>query len=63
MADNKPTWYRLPERLPVNCPYCGQRIRMVPSDGASAYYECKKDGLLVLPPDGRLRKAPSNWSN
>jgi hypothetical protein len=40
----------------VNCPYCGQRLTLVPSDGPTAYYACPKDGLLVLPPDGRIKK-------
>jgi hypothetical protein len=42
---------------PLNCPYCGQTLVSVPSDGPTAYYQCGKDGLLMLPPDGRLRKA------
>lgn len=43
--------------LPLNCPYCGQKLVSVPSDGPTAYYQCEKDGLLVLPPDGPLRRA------
>lgn len=56
MGEDHPTWYRLPPELPVQCPYCGKRVKLVPSDGDVAYYECEKDGLLVLPPDGRLRR-------
>lgn len=46
----------LPTDVPLNCPYCGARLTNVPSDTSVAFYECPKDGLLVLPPDGRLRK-------
>jgi hypothetical protein len=60
MDETKAAWYRLPENLPVNCPYCGQRLTLVPSDGPTAYYACPKDGLLVLPPDGRIKKAPAS---
>ncbi|HEX7895040.1 MAG TPA: hypothetical protein VF447_12670 [Terriglobales bacterium] len=58
MADDstKPKWNRLPPELPVQCPYCGKRVALVPSDGDVAYYECETDGLLILPPDGRLRR-------
>ena len=47
----------LPTDIPLNCPYCGAKLVNVPSDTSVAFYECPKDGLLVLPPDGRLRKA------
>lgn len=48
---------RLPANLAIYCLYCGQRLALVPSDGLTVYYECPKDGLLVLPPDGRMGKA------
>lgn len=47
----------LPTDIPLNCPYCGLKLVNVPSDSAQAFYECPKDGLLILPPNGRLRKA------
>ena len=47
----------LPSNIVLNCPYCGKRLVNVPSDNALAFYECATDGLLVLPPDGRLRRA------
>ena len=43
--------------LRLNCPYCGQKLVAVLADGPTAYYQCAKDGLLMLPSDGRLRKA------
>lgn len=55
MDEPKP-YTRLPISLPVNCPYCGQRTVLVPSDGSTGFYECQKDGLLMLPVDGRLRR-------
>lgn len=42
--------------LPLNCPYCGQKLVSVPSDGPTVYYQCVNDGLLILPPDGRMRR-------
>jgi len=70
-TDPLPTrWYRvkiaerqasgmhlLPADIPLNCPYCGAKLVNVPSVTAVAFYECPKDGLLVLPPHGRMRKA------
>lgn len=47
----------LPTDIPLNCPKCGQRLTNVPSDNVLAFYECPRDGLFVLPPDGRLRPA------
>ena len=52
MADTPP----LPTDIPLNCPYCGRRLVNVPADRAIAYYECATDGLLMLTPDGRLRR-------
>lgn len=60
MPDEQSRWYRLPAKLSVNCPYCGKRVTLVPSDGPTAYYQCEKDGLLILPPDGRMRRAETN---
>jgi hypothetical protein len=49
----------LPTNIPLNCPYCGGKLVNVPSDNHDSYYECQKDGLLILPPDGRMRRAES----
>jgi hypothetical protein len=61
MVDDESTAHRgrpfLPTDVPLNCPYCGQKLVNVPSDGPTAYYNCVKDGLLMMPPDGRLRRA------
>jgi hypothetical protein len=57
MIDTKNGRPPLPADIPINCPYCGQKLVLVPSDGPTAYYQCTKDGLLVLPPSGRLGKS------
>ena len=47
----------LPTDIPLNCPFCGAKLTNVPSDTSVAFYECPKDGLLVLPSDEKLRRA------
>jgi len=39
----------LPADIPLNCPYCGKRTKSLHSDGPTSYYECERDGLLMLP--------------
>lgn len=50
----------LPTDVPLNCPYCGQRVTNVPSDTGASFYECPKDGMLILPPDGRMTRVNAN---
>ena len=44
--------------IPLNCPYCGARLNYVRSEGDLAFYRCPRDGLLVMPPNGRITLVP-----
>jgi hypothetical protein len=43
----------------MNCPLCGAPIVCVRSQGDTHYYRCDRHGVLVLPPDGRIRQQPA----
>jgi hypothetical protein len=40
--------------VPLNCPKCGARLVFVRTDGDTNFYDCFKDGVVILPPHGRL---------
>ncbi len=42
--------------IPLNCPYCGARVRRIRTEGETHFYRCQKCGPLALPPDGWLRR-------
>jgi tRNA(Ile2) C34 agmatinyltransferase TiaS len=44
--------------LPLNCPTCGAAMSFVRSEGETLIYRCPRHGLLMLPPDGRIRPLP-----
>lgn len=48
----------LPTDVRINCPICGAPLAYVRSEGDVAYYRCPKDGLMVMPPNGRITAAP-----
>ena len=35
-------------KLPLNCPYCGQRLRYVKAEGGGYLYRCARDGWMRL---------------
>ena len=41
--------------LVLNCPRCGTRLAYVRADGDIEVYQCPNDGVVLLPPDGRVR--------
>ena len=44
--------------FPLNCPYCGAPLAYVRTEGDTHVYRCQRHGLLILPPDGRVRQMP-----
>ena len=42
--------------VPLNCPYCAARVKHERTEGETHYYTCARDGTLILPPEGRLRR-------
>ena len=42
----------------INCPYCGEAIIYVRTDGDTYTYKCLRHGRLILPPDGHVRQQP-----
>jgi len=40
---------------PLICPTCGSPLTYVRADSLTLIYECEKDGVVALPPDGRLK--------
>ena len=45
--------------IPINCPYCGAALIYVRTEGGTHYYRCDRHGMLMLPPDGRVRQVPA----
>jgi hypothetical protein len=45
--------------VPMNCPLCGARLTYLRTDGETYVYHYLRHGVLILPPDGRLRQQPS----
>ena len=43
---------------PVNCPYCGIRLRYTRTEVETHVYQCPKDGDLMLPPNEALQRVP-----
>jgi hypothetical protein len=44
--------------FPINCPACGAPLVYIRTEGDRHFYRCHRHGVLVLPPDGRLRQQP-----
>lgn len=49
----------LPSDVPVNCPHCGAVLAFVRTTDQTQIYRCPVLGLLMLPPDGRMRQVPA----
>jgi hypothetical protein len=45
--------------VPLHCPTCGEPLVFIRTDGKTHIYRCPHHGLLILPPDGRVRPQPS----
>jgi hypothetical protein len=45
----------LPTNIPMNCPRCGAPLLFVRANGNVAIYLCATDGMVLLPPNGRIR--------
>ena len=43
---------------PLICPTCGAPLTYVRADGTTLIFRCEKDGVVALPPDGRLKVLP-----
>lgn len=43
--------------IPLNCPYCGLPTTHEHTEGETHVYLCPRHGTLLLPSDGRLRRA------
>ena len=50
--------YALRWIAPLICPTCGAPLTYVRVDGMTLIYQCAKDGVVTLPPDGRLKVLP-----
>jgi hypothetical protein len=53
-----------PVGVPMNCPYCGAPLTYVRTEGAGSVgetfvFRCARHGVLILPPDGRIRQQPA----
>jgi hypothetical protein len=44
-----------PAPLALNCPKCGSPLAYVREDRDVAICHCPNDGMVLLPPDGRVR--------
>ena len=44
--------------VPINCPICGALLVYVRAEADTCVYQCPRHGVLVLPPDGRIRPRP-----
>jgi hypothetical protein len=42
----------------MNCPLCGAPLVYLRSHGDTHFYRCPRNGVLILPPDGRVRQVP-----
>jgi hypothetical protein len=42
----------------MNCPLCGARLVYLRTEGETHFYRCDRHGMLMLPPDGRVRQVP-----
>jgi hypothetical protein len=50
--------------VPMNCPYCGAPLTYVRTEGAGSegetfVFRCARHGILILPPDARIRQQPA----
>jgi len=43
----------------ANCPYCGAKLEFLRTEGETHFYRCACHGVLMLPPDGRVRQVPA----
>ena len=43
--------------LQLNCPRCGEKLTHVWTNDDVHVYQCPNDGVVVVPPDGRIRVA------
>jgi len=41
--------------FPVSCPHCGRKLVYRRTEDATHFYRCERNGMLILPPDGRVR--------
>jgi len=39
----------------LNCPLCGARLVYLRTEGETHIYHCLRHGVMLLPPDGRIR--------
>jgi hypothetical protein len=44
--------------LALNCPTCGTPLVYLRTDNDTHVYRCPRHGLMLLPPDGRVRSQP-----
>jgi hypothetical protein len=49
--------------ITVNSPYCGAQLTYLRTEGEGTegetfVYRCPRHGVLILPPDGRIRSLP-----
>jgi len=45
--------------IEMNCPICRAPLVYVRTDGDTHLYTCPRRGMLILPPDGRMRQQPA----
>jgi len=43
-----------PVPLRLNCPMCGEKLTYKQTEGDVRVYHCQNDGVVLLPPDGRV---------
>jgi len=48
-----------PLGYPLNCPKCGNRLEYVRRDDELHIFLCYNDGVVILPPSGRIYVAAS----
>jgi hypothetical protein len=46
--------------LPLNCPYCGQRMAHVWRAEDWHFFECEACGPITMPPNGRIRRSTTS---
>ena len=44
--------------ISMNCPFCGARLEYLRTEDETHFYRCDRHGMLMLPPDGRVRQVP-----
>jgi len=47
------------DQIQMNCPLCGSLLQFLRIKSQTVYYRCARHGVLMLPPDGRVRPVPS----